>query len=73
MGKNISKYISKILSSKHSESSKHSQTLLDHSKQSGTDAVKASSKWVIQKTAEAIDDLIGTKTANKISDKWANT
>ena len=54
MGKNISKYISKILSSKHSESSKHSQTLLDHSKQSGTDAVKAS-KWVIQKTAEAID------------------
>ena len=61
MGKNISKYISKILSSKQS------QALLDHGKQSGTDAVKASSKWVIQKTAEAIDDLIGTKIANKIT------
>ena len=61
MGKNIGKYISKILSSKHS------QTLLDHGKQSGTDAAKASSKWVIQKTAEAIDDLIGTKIANKIT------
>ena len=45
MGKNIGKNISKSLSSKYS------QKLLDHAKQAATDALKASSKKVIQKTA----------------------
>ena len=36
-------------------------------KQSATDAIKYSSKKVIQKTAEATGDLTGNKIANKIS------
>ena len=55
MGKNIGKNISKNLSGKYS------QKLLDHSKKSATDALKTSSKRVIQKTAEATGDLIGNK------------
>ena len=47
MGKNIGKNISKSLSGKYS------QELLDHAKQSATDALKTSPKRVIQKTAEA--------------------
>ena len=43
MGKNIVKNISRILSSKHS------QKLLDHAKNSAKDAFKTSSKRVIQK------------------------
>ena len=43
------------------------QKLLDHAKQSATDALKTSSKRVIRKTAEATDDLIGNKIANKIT------
>ena len=39
----------------------------DHAKQSTTDSLKISSKRVIQKTAEATDDLIGNKSANKIT------
>ena len=39
----------------------------DHAKQSTTDSLKISSKRVIQKTAEATDDLIGNKIANKIT------
>ena len=46
-GKNIGKNISKHLSSKYS------QKLLDHAKESATDALKTSSKRVIQKRAEA--------------------
>ena len=42
MGKNIGKYISKNLSSKYS------QKLLDHAKQSTTDALKSTSKRTIQ-------------------------
>ena len=60
MGKNIDKNLSKILSGKYS------QKLLDHPKKSATDALKTSSKRVIQKTAEATRDLIGNKIANKI-------
>ena len=60
MGENIHKNLSKILSGKYS------QKLLDHSKKSATDALKTSSKRVIQKTAEATRDLIGNKIANKI-------
>ena len=43
------------------------QKPLDHAKQSSTDAVKTSSKRVIQKTAEATDNSIGNKSANKIT------
>ena len=57
MGKNISKSLN----------SKYSQQILDHAKQSATDALKTSSKRVIRKTAEATDDLIGNKIANKIT------
>ena len=46
-------------------SGKYSQKLLDHPKQSATDALKTSSKSVIQKTAEATGDLIGNKIADK--------
>ena len=49
-------------------SGKSSQKLLDHVKQSATNAFKTASKRVIQKkTAEAIGDLIGNKIANKIT------
>ena len=60
MGKN-SKNISKNLSSKYS------QKLLNHAQQSEVDAIKPSSKRVIQKTAKATGDLIGNKIANKIT------
>ena len=45
----------------------YSQKLLDHAKKSATDALKTSSKRVIQKTAEATDDLIGNKIASRIT------
>ena len=40
---------------------KYSQKLLDHTKQSATDALKTSSKRVSQKTAEATCDLTGNE------------
>ena len=49
-------------------SSKYSQKLIDHAKQSATDALKATSKRVIRKTAKAAGDLIG----NKIADRSTN-
>ena len=58
VGKNINKNLS----------SKYSQKLLDHTKQSATDALETTSKKAIQKTAEAIGDLTG----NKISDRITN-
>ena len=54
------------ISAKHL-SSKYSQNLLDHAKQSTTDAFKTAFKKVIQKTAEATGDLIGNKIADKIT------
>ena len=48
-------------------SGKYSQKLLDYVKQSVTDALKTSSKRVIQKTAETTGDLIDNKIANKIT------
>ena len=59
MGKNIGKNINKILSGKYG------QKLLNHAKQSATDAIKTSSKRFIQKTAEVTGDLIGNKIANR--------
>ena len=61
MGKNIGKNISKNLRGKYN------QKLLDHAKQSATDAYKTVSKRSIQKTAEATDELIGNKIADKIT------
>ena len=59
--KNIDRNISK------SSNSKYSQKLLDHAKQSVTDALKTSPKRVIQKTGEETGDLIGNKIAEKIN------
>ena len=61
MGKNFGKNISKKLRGRYS------QKLLDHAKQSATDAFKTTSKREIQKAAEATGDLIGNKIANKIT------
>ena len=60
LGKNIGKNISKSLSSNYS------QKPLDHTKQSGTDACKTSSRRVIQKTAEATRDIIGKELLIKL-------
>ena len=43
------------------------QKRLDHAKQSQEDAIKTSSKRVLQKTAGATDDLIGNKISNKFT------
>ena len=59
--KRIAKTISRNLSAKYSHK------VFDHAKQSETHALKTSSKRVIQKTAEATDDLIGNKTSNRIT------
>ena len=48
-------------------SGKYSQKLLDHAKQSATDACKTASKRAIQKTAEATGDLTVNRIANKIT------
>ena len=58
---NIGKNISKILKGKHS------QKLLGHAKEFTRDAPKTYSKRVIQKTAEATSDLIGSKIADRIT------
>ena len=52
MGKTFLKNTSKHLSSKYS------QKLIDHAKQSTTDVLKNVSKWVIQKPAKSTGDLI---------------
>ena len=59
MGKNVGKNISKSLNSKYS------QILLDHAKQSDTDALKTSSKRAIQEIVEATGYLIGNKIADR--------
>ena len=56
-GRNISKNLS----------NKCSQKLLGHAKQSATDALKTSSKRVIQKKAEVTVYLIGDKIADRIA------
>ena len=48
-------------------SNKHSQKHIDTAKKSTADAIKTTSKRAIQKTAEATDDLIGNKIADKIT------
>ena len=46
---------------------KYGQKHLDSAKSSTTDAIKAASKRVIQKTAETTGDLIGNKIGDKIT------
>ena len=55
MGRNISNNLS----------SKYSQKLLDHGKQSAANALKTASKLEIQKTLKAVGDLTGNKIADK--------
>ena len=47
--------------------SKYNQKLLDHAKQSATDALKTASKTAIHKTAEATGDLIGNEIPNELT------
>ena len=61
MGKNAGKIIIKNLSSKYS------QKILDHAKQSAIYSLKTSSKRVISKTVEASGNLIGNKIADNIT------
>ena len=46
---------------------KYGQNLIDSAQKSTTDVIKTASKRAIQKTAEATGDLIGNKTADKIT------
>ena len=48
-------------------SNKYSQKLFHSAKKSTTDAIKTASKRAIQKSAEATSDIIGNKTADKIT------
>ena len=60
----MGKDISKSLSGKYSSGVlTMRQKLLNHAKKSATDALKSSSKRVIQKTAEATGNLIDNKVA----------
>ena len=61
MGKNASKIIIKNLSSKYS------QKILDHDKQSAIYSLKTSSKRVISKTVEASGNLIGNNIADNVT------
>ena len=61
MGRNIGKNISKNVSSKYS------QKLIDHAKQSATDALKTASNRALEKVAEVNGDLIGNKTVDRIT------
>ena len=46
---------------------KYGKNLMDTTKKSGLDAVKTASKRVVQKNAEATEDLIGNKIADKMT------
>ena len=56
-----------FISFARSMSNRYWKKLLDTAKKSATDAKKIASKRTIQKTAEATGDLIGNKTADKIT------
>ena len=49
---------------------KYGQKLLKSAKKPTTGAIKTASKRAIQKTAEAISDLIGNTIADKITSVW---
>ena len=63
MGNIIGKNVTKNLSGKYCQ--KHS----GHAKTSATDNAKTDSKRVSKKTADATDELIGNKSAYKITSK----
>ena len=65
--KNISKSISKNVSKKFS------QKRIDHAKHFTINAVKATSKRAIQKTAVATGDLIGNKIVDKITQQFCES
>ena len=65
--KNMGTYVTKVAKNL---SNKYVQKLLDSAKRSKTDAIKTASRRAIQKTAEAIDDLIGNKIADKTTSVW---
>ena len=46
---------------------RYGKKLIDTATKTGIDAAKTASKRVVQKTAEATEDLIGNKIADKIS------
>ena len=46
---------------------KYGKKLMDTATKTGIDAAKTASKRAVQKTAEATGDLIGNKTADKIT------
>ena len=48
-------------------SNKYGQNLLDSAKKSTTDSIKTASIRAVQKTVQATGDLIGNKTADKIT------
>ena len=56
-----------FISFARSMSNRYWKKLLDTAKKSATDAIKIASERTIQKTAEATGDLIGNKTADKIT------
>ena len=56
-----------FMSFARSMSNKYGKKLVDTAKKSATDAIKTASKRAIQKTAEATGDLVGNKTADKIT------
>ena len=51
----------------------HRQKCLDHAKKSATNALKTSSKRVIQKVAGETGDLIGNKISNRITNVSKNS
>ena len=56
-----------FMSFARSMSNKYGQKLVDTAKKSATDAIKIASKRAIQKAAEATEDLVGNKIADKIA------
>ena len=62
--KNMGTHATKV--AKH-RSNMYSKKLHDTAKKSTTNAIKITSKRVIQKTAETTGDLIGNKIADKIT------
>ena len=54
-------------------SKNYGQKRLDNAKKSAADAIKTASKRAIQKTAEATGQLIGNKSADKITSVSKNS
>ena len=65
----FAKYIGKNIDNNKSKNlgGKHTRKLLEHAKESATDAFKNTSKKLIQKRTEATGDLVGNKNADKIT------